>query len=77
MIGLRPVVSHRPAVSFRLYQRVTGTDLGSYSYLGKTGVEEQRCYFFVYFSSISFMTSAAVLLPFRISCIISVDGGRI
>jgi hypothetical protein len=34
-------------------------------------------YFLVYFSIISFMTSAAVLLPFRISCIISVDGGRI
>jgi hypothetical protein len=33
-------------------------------------------YFLVYFSIISFMTSAAVLLPFRISCIISVDGGR-
>jgi len=35
-----------------------------------------RVYFLVYFSSISFMTSAAVLLPLRISCIISVDGGR-
>ena len=33
--------------------------------------------YFLYFSSIAFMRSAAdVPVPFRISCIISVDGGR-
>jgi hypothetical protein len=49
-------------------------------YYGSRGNEDTHGnnagYFPVYFSIISFMTSAAVLLPFRISCIISVDGGR-
>ncbi len=49
--------------------RGAGHDIG-------TRTTNHTGYFLVYFSIISFMTSAAVLLPFRISCIISVDGGR-